>query len=102
MRTVAAIMVVLIAVVFTGSVFATPPGRNVEYAGGGAGKVIFDGKAHADVNLRCIDCHPTLFQMRREAKITMADHKADKFCFACHNGKRAFGSENNCAKCHTK
>jgi len=108
MKIVAKIMVFLLAVVFIGSAFATPPGRNIEYAGGGAGKVIFNAKAHADAKLTCNACHPRLFQMRREVKMTMADHRADKYCFACHahNAQKAlekgtFGS-NNCAKCHKK
>lgn len=102
MKIIILVATILTAVVFVGSTIATPPGRNVEYAGGGAGRVTFDGKVHTDKGLRCIDCHPKLFQMRREAKITMADHNTNKFCFACHNGKRAFQSANNCAKCHKK
>jgi thiosulfate reductase cytochrome b subunit len=108
MRIIALMAAILTAVVFIGNVMATPSGKNVEYAGGALGKVIFDGKKHADAGLRCMDCHPKLFQMKRESKITMADHKTDKYCFACHsdgkktfNGRVAFAS-NNCAACHKK
>ncbi len=102
MKTVVTIMAVWIAVVFIGSTFASPPGRNVEYAGGGAGKVIFDGRVHADQKIRCADCHPKIFTMKKESRMTMADHNANRFCFACHDGKRAFSAANNCAKCHKK
>jgi thiosulfate reductase cytochrome b subunit len=109
MKIIALMVAILTAVAFIGgNVMATPPGKNVEYAGGALGKVIFDGKKHADAGLKCAACHVGLFQMRREAKITMADHKTDKYCFACHsdgkktfNGKVAFAS-TNCAGCHKK
>ena len=42
------ILSLLILVAFTGNAFAVGPGKTVEYAGGSAGKVVFDGKAHAD------------------------------------------------------
>ncbi len=102
MRILTAILAILIAVVFVGSAMATPPGKNVEFAGGAMGKVVFDGKIHADKGLKCNDCHTKLFQMKREAKPKMADHKSEKFCFGCHNGSKAFTTDGNCAKCHKK
>ncbi|MFQ3573170.1 MAG: c(7)-type cytochrome triheme domain-containing protein [Thermodesulfovibrionales bacterium] len=84
------------------SVMAVPTGKTVEYSGGGFGKVIFDGKIHADKDLKCNDCHTSLFSFKTEAKITMADHKSDKYCFKCHNGSKAFTSDNNCGRCHKK
>ncbi|MCX8070097.1 MAG: cytochrome c3 family protein, partial [Thermodesulfovibrionales bacterium] len=71
-------------------------------AGGPQGKVVFDGKAHADKGLKCQDCHTKPFTMKKEAKITMADHSGGKFCFACHNGQKGFAFTNNCTKCHKK
>lgn len=35
------------------------------------------------------------------AKITIADHGTDRFCYTCHNGKKAF-AYTECAKCHGK
>ncbi|MGD2081056.1 MAG: hypothetical protein PVJ36_08000 [Nitrospirota bacterium] len=33
----------------------------------------------------------------------MADHNAgEQYCWACHNGTKAFEAQGNCAKCHTK
>ena len=86
---------------------AAPPGKTVEFVGGDHGKVVFDGKVHADKGLKCGDCHtnPKLFAMKKGGdKITMDDIKAGKFCGACHDGKKAFkaGDEANCGKCHKK
>ena len=91
--------------VFLGSASAVPPGPTVEYAGGGTGKVVFDGKAHASAGLQCPACHTKIFQMKKNSvKITMADMNAGKVCGTCHNGDKAFKSSDaaNCAKCHKK
>lgn len=98
-------VVVLVIVAFVGSALAVPPGKTVEFAGGSAGKVVFDGKAHADKGLKCSDCHPKMFQMKKGAtKITMAELNAGKLCGECHNGTKAFKTSDaaNCAKCHKK
>ena len=90
---------------FLGSASAVPPGQTVEFAGGGNGKVVFDGKAHADAKLQCPACHTKIFQMKKgSAKITMADMNAGKVCGTCHNGDKGFKSSDaaNCAKCHKK
>jgi c(7)-type cytochrome triheme protein len=81
---------------------AVGPGKKVEYDVKSAGKVVFDGKAHADKGLKCNACHTKVFKMKKGAdKITMADMKAGKNCGTCHNGTKAFGTED-CAKCHKK
>ena len=65
MRITVLLLTVLIAVAFVGSAFAVPPGKTVEYAGGGMGKVVFDGKTHADKGLKCNDCHTKIFKMKK-------------------------------------
>lgn len=105
MKIITSVVVALIAVMFVGSAFAVPPGKTVEFAGGKDGKVVFDGKMHADKGNKCNDCHTKIFQMKKgSAKITMADMDAGKFCGTCHDGKKAFSSKDkaNCAKCHKK
>lgn len=102
MKLLTILLTFAIAVVFIGSAMATPPGKNAEYAGGATGKVVFDGKTHADKGLKCNDCHTKIFQMKKVAKITMADHDNGKLCSECHNGTKAFASKDNCAKCHKK
>ena len=87
-----------------GNVMAVPSGKAVEFASP-MGKVIFDGKAHADKGLQCADCHtkPKLFEMKKGGdKKTMAAMNEGKFCGACHNGKKAFSvkAPADCVKCH--
>ena len=107
MRIITLALTLLIAIAFVGSAMAVPAGKTVDYAGGAQGKVVFDGKVHADKGAKCGDCHtnPKLFAMKKgSAKITMADINAGKACGACHDGKKAFkaSDEANCGKCHKK
>ena len=105
MKLAAVFGVVLAAVLWMGAATAVPPGKSLEYAGGGLGKVTFDGKVHADKDLKCPACHTKVFQMKQGAtKITMADINAGKACGTCHNGDKAPKASDpaNCAKCHKK
>lgn len=62
---------------------------------------------HHDKHLKkanCLSCHPSLFEPKEgTAKIKIADHSSNKYCFGCHDdkGKGAF-SRNDCNRCHTK
>ena len=96
-------IVVIVTLVLSVSAFAVPSGKSVEFAGGAAGKVVFDGKTHADKGLKCADCHPGVFKMKKGGDaITMADINAGKFCGTCHkDGGKAFAAKE-CAKCHKK
>ena len=105
MRIVILTLAVVISIALIGHLaLAVVPGKTVEYEGKGAGKVIFDGKIHADKGLKCTDCHPKIFPMRKGAVMTMADKGAGKLCFECHDGTRAFKATApaNCVKCHKK
>ena len=96
---------ILTAVLWIGNATAVPAGQKVEYAGGALGKVVLDGKVHADKGLKCDACHPKVFQMKKgTTKITMADINAGKLCGTCHNGSKGFkaGDAANCGKCHKK
>jgi c(7)-type cytochrome triheme protein len=99
-------LVVVITFVMAASVFAVPAGKTVEYDGKGAGKVVFDGKVHADKGQKCADCHQSgLFKMKKGADVlTMKDMNDGKFCGSCHNGTKAFSVKDaaGCAKCHKK
>jgi len=96
-------IIVIVTLVLSVSAFAVPSGKTVDYAGGGAGKIVFDGKIHADKGLKCADCHPGVFKMKKGAEpITMANMNAGKACGTCHKeGGKAF-SAKDCAKCHKK
>lgn len=104
MKLLTLMLTLAIAIALVGSAFAVPPGKTVEFPDGAMGKVIFDGKVHADKGLKCNSCHTKIFQMKKTAKITMADMNAGKNCGECHNGTKAFASKDaaNCGKCHKK
>lgn len=90
-------------VFFTGSAMAVPPGKTLAWDKGG--KVVFDGKSHADKGLKCNDCHGKLFKMKKgSAEMTMAALNEGKFCGECHNGTKAFKTNDpqSCGKCHKK
>jgi c(7)-type cytochrome triheme protein len=90
--------------VFAESALAVPPGKTVEWQTP-AGKVVFDGKVHADKGLKCNECHTKIFKMKKgSAEMTMAEINAGKFCGECHNGEKAFKADDaaNCGRCHKK
>ena len=99
-------IVAVVTFVLSVSAFAVPAGKTVEFEAKGAGKVVFDGKIHADKGLKCADCHQSgLFKMKKGGDVmTMKDMEAGKFCGACHNGTKAFSVKDaaTCAKCHKK
>ena len=99
-------MALAVTLALAGASYAVPAGKTVEFDGKGAGKVVFDGKAHADKGLKCADCHQSgLFKMKKGADvITMKDINDGKFGGAWHNGTKAFSAKEaaNCPKCHKK
>lgn len=104
MKLTHALLIVIAAAAFSATAIATPPGKTVEFASP-MGKVTFDGKAHADKGLKCNDCHTKIFKMKKGGdKITMAAINKGEFCGACHNGEKAFKSNDpkDCKLCHKK
>jgi c(7)-type cytochrome triheme protein len=104
MKSITAGMVAVITIFCAGSVQAIQPGKTVTWETP-MGKVIFDGKNHADAKVACLDCHSKIFKMKKgSTTFTMADINAGKFCGKCHNGKRAFAAndKDNCEICHKK
>jgi len=97
-------LALIVFVILAGKGFAVPSAKTLEYAAASEGKVIFDGKTHSEKGLKCGDCHPKLFPMKRGTGFKMADLNDGKACGACHNGQKAFKTtENaNCSKCHKK
>jgi len=105
MKLIQALAVLVAAIVMATGALATPPGKTVEFAGGPVGKVVFDGKVHADKGLKCNDCHTKIFQMKKgSTKITMSSMNKGENCGTCHNGTKAFRSSDakNCKTCHKK
>jgi c(7)-type cytochrome triheme protein len=70
--------------------------------------VIFRHKYHVDVKkLSCEKCHSGLFEMEALSAQEKDDFKMEslyrgKYCGACHNGKDAFASDTQCARCHVR
>ncbi len=104
MKAIAWMMTLVAVLVFAGSALAVPPGKVLDWDSK-AGKVTFDGKAHADKGLKCNDCHTKIFKMKKgSSAMTMAALNEGKFCGECHNGTKAFKTNDpkNCSKCHKK
>ena len=98
-------MMLLVFLFVSHNVFAVAPGKTVEFADGTQGKVTFNGSTHAEKDLKCKDCHPAIFPMKKATEpLKMADMNAGKFCGVCHNGKKAFSTSTtaDCEKCHKK
>ncbi len=67
--------------------------------GQGDSAVKFVHEVHTK-KFKCGECHTKLFAFKKgQDKITMAQIYEGKFCGACHDGKKAFSS-NECGKCH--
>jgi c(7)-type cytochrome triheme protein len=85
-----------------GQALAVPAGKTVEFPTS-MGTVTFKGDVHAAKGLKCKDCHPKIFKMKKGADVfKMADINAGKYCGECHNGTKAFKPAGNCMKCHKK
>lgn len=94
----------LFSTVFAGATNAVPIGRVLEWETG-ISTVVFSGTAHAEKGLSCSECHPKPFMMQKGyARMKMVEIIAGKYCGACHDGKRAFASNQaeTCARCHKK
>jgi c(7)-type cytochrome triheme protein len=104
MRYTLPVLGLLLTFVFAVNAFAVGPGKTVEYAGGSAGKVVFDGKAHAEKGAKCTDCHTKIYPMKKGPGLTMAEMNAGKGCGTCHSGEKTFKTNDqaNCNKCHKK
>ncbi len=106
MKKLTIILTILFFVAFIGNVMAVQPGKTIEYAGGDAGKVIFNGDTHGvNQGMKCNDCHPKPWLMKKGAfKMTKEDHGKTDYCGKCHDGQKAFSqsTEADCGKCHMK
>lgn len=97
-------LMALVTVMLYANAMAVQPGKTLNWDSP-QGKVTFDGKVHADKGLKCNDCHTKIFKMKKgSAAMKMADLNAGKFCGECHNGTKAFKTNDNanCTKCHKK
>lgn len=101
------VICLIVAALFfsTGAAFAVPANKTLEFNKSPMGTVIFDGTLHKEQGLKCKDCHnKDMFPKMKQGtvEITMNEIYAGKLCGVCHNGKRAFDAQGNCARCHVK
>ena len=102
MKNLAKSATALIVLLAATQAMAVSAGKSVEW-NTSMGKVVFKGDDHAGKGLKCTECHSKIFKMKKgAAEMKMADLNAGKFCGECHNGKKAFKTAGNCAKCHKK
>lgn len=104
MKRLTVVMVFLAGGIFVRHAQAIQPGKTVVW-NTPMGKVVFDGKNHADAGVKCLDCHSKIFKMKKGSTVMkMADIRAGKFCGKCHNGVKAFSAKDkdNCGACHSK
>ena len=101
------VICLIVATLFLGSgaAMAVPAGKTLEFNKSPMGSVKFDGTLHKDAGNKCKDCHnPEMFPKMKQGtvEITMNEIYAGKLCGVCHDGKRAFAAQGNCARCHIK
>lgn len=103
MKKTVALVAILIAIAFIGTAMASAPGKTVVFESK-MGNVTFDGKTHADAGLKCTDCHPKTFQMKKGTFKMAVPHKLGENCGACHDGTKGFSQVDaaKCGECHKK
>ena len=102
MKKIAILVTLLIAVAFIGTAMATPKGKSTIYENK-FGKVEFSSDAHgAAAGLKCTDCHPKMFPMKKDSTNMPTPHKIGESCGVCHDGERAFSQKKDCKACHKK
>jgi c(7)-type cytochrome triheme protein len=73
------------------------------------GQVTFNHATHVDdAKPACTTCHPALFSILKDGApaprtaIVHAKMEKGQQCGACHDGKKAFAIEDDCAGCHSE
>jgi c(7)-type cytochrome triheme protein len=106
------LLIILLAVFCIANVGATTKGGFSD--GGGilytqpVKSVIFRHQHHVDVKkISCEKCHSGLFEMdalraQEKKDFVMESLYRGRYCGACHNGKDAFASDKQCARCHVR
>jgi c(7)-type cytochrome triheme protein len=74
--------------------------------GDSPGPVVFDHEVHAmAADYRCQACHASLFRLTEPGKpvtggLTYEAVHEGRLCASCHDGKKAFAIDADCANCH--
>jgi c(7)-type cytochrome triheme protein len=77
------------------------PPKELRFKSGNISDAVFSHVFHLEMMYKCKDCHARIFPYKADRKhTTMADMEKGKSCGACHNGKDAFSTKDDCGKCH--
>jgi len=99
------LMMSIMTVIIAGRVFADSGGGEIYYTKP-VKSVLFSHRLHVEKRgLSCDMCHTKLFEMQalaaqQHSDFNMKSLYSGKYCGACHNGKTAFASNTQCARCH--
>jgi c(7)-type cytochrome triheme protein len=104
MMTKIALATALISLVLVTSGWAKIGGGDIKFSAKNAADVIYSHDFHVGQRgLKCAECHYQIFARmahNMRDKATMAEMQAGRSCGNCHNGRRAFGVDKNCERCH--
>jgi c(7)-type cytochrome triheme protein len=84
-----------------------PDGLAIAKSADSPGQVTFNHVTHVDAaRPDCTTCHPKSFSIlgsRGGTKVAMTheNFQQGRQCGTCHDGKKAFAVEDDCASCHT-
>ncbi len=97
-------LVILLTLAFVVTAFALPPKKVkvVETPKMGGTKVTFASDFHVAKGIKCKDCHPKVFQMKKDQLKQPVPHKIGEACGTCHNGEKSFSVKKDCKQCHKK
>ena len=74
--------------------------KDITFKSKGITNALFSHDVHVAM-YSCKNCHTAVFPYKAGAKhYSMKDMENGKSCGTCHNGKEAFASTGDCAKCH--
>lgn len=99
-------MIELISLFLTPTAWSKIGGGDITFLVKDAGNVVYNHDSHVDkLGLGCSACHYGIFARAAHNirdKATMTEMQNGKSCGSCHNGRRAFGVDKNCSRCHHK
>jgi len=92
----------LLAAAEDGVELRLPADRTYDHAEGSPGPVLFRHGSHVPLaDGRCVVCHPVPFRiLRPTGGFTHEEMDAGRQCGTCHDGKKASGTQGDCAHCH--
>lgn len=94
----------LISLLLTPAAWAKIGAEDITFMVSNAGDVVYNHDVHVEkLGLGCSECHYRVFARAAHNirdKATMTEMQNGKSCGSCHNGRRAFGVDKNCSRCH--